>query len=684
MDILSTIVAPSRQDFTLFLHSKNSDYLVSGFHNGEVLFKSVLELKETKAGPRPLRFRIQGRTKEQLRRPEDFIDIGRKAKKIRISSQTKKEMRAEIKSLLHSYGLQAEVVRTCHHCSSKGHFSPLVASNVIVSHFHEICLSCALSELESDYSPNGNWSKSTKNHLQKILMDLQDLDHVKKTFSGELDPGLTAFDQIQSEISSIDSIDIGDLDIHEHLRESLLARFEELQPIQNLSLQHGLLTGSDQLIISSTGTGKTLIGEIAGINRALNGGGKFLFLVPLVALANQKYDSFKKHYGHLLNISLRVGSSRVRGDSYPFNPNADVIVGTYEGIDHTLRTHKDLSNVGTIVIDEIHMLADQSRGHGIDGLITRLKHHCTKFNSGTQWIYLSATVGNPNHLGSALKATTIEFNTRTIPLHRHIAFSLPGQKPHLINELIEREFINKSSSGYLGQTIIFTNSRQRCHDISNKLTSSSAPYHAGLDHHQRKSIEHRFSEGKKAAVVTTAALSAGVDFPASQVIFDSLAMGTSWLTPHEFQQMQGRAGRPSYHDKGLIYLLVEPGRVYSNTMRRTEDQVAFELLTSDVDNVYISYDEQTAMSETLANIVVAPDQFAQLNSSIIGEIQTELALKNLIKFGLVSGQKATSLGKIICQNFFTPEESNVLINALNGDNPPLDVVTQIELMRTEN
>ena len=119
-------------------------------------------------------------------------------------------------------------------------------------------------------------------------------------------------------------------------------------------------------------------------------------------------------------------------------------------------------------------------------------------------------------------------------------------------------------------------------------------------------------------------------------------------------------------------------------MRRTEDQVAFELLTSDVDNVYISYDEQTAMSETLANIVVAPDQFAQLNSSMIGEIQTELALKNLIKFGLVSGQKATSLGKIICQNFFTPEESNVLINALNGDNPPLDVVTQIELMRTEN
>ena len=74
-------MAPSRQDFTLFLHSKNSDYLVSGIHNDKKLFQSILEVKSTKAGARPLRFRVQGRTKEQLRRPEDFIDLARNAKK---------------------------------------------------------------------------------------------------------------------------------------------------------------------------------------------------------------------------------------------------------------------------------------------------------------------------------------------------------------------------------------------------------------------------------------------------------------------------------------------------------------------------------------------------------------------------------------------------------------------------
>ena len=61
-------------------------------------------------------------------------------------------------------------------------------------------------------------------------------------------------------------------------------------------------------------------------------------------------------------------------------------------------------------------------------------------------------------------------------------------------------------------------------------------------------------------MVTTAALAAGVDFPASQVVFESLAMGIKWLNVHEFNQMLGRAGRPGYHDLGLVYILAEPGR----------------------------------------------------------------------------------------------------------------------------
>ena len=50
---------------------------------------------------------------------------------------------------------------------------------------------------------------------------------------------------------------------------------------------------------------------MAGINNCLKGSGKMLFLVPLVALANQKYEQFKKRYGSILKIGIRVGTSRI-------------------------------------------------------------------------------------------------------------------------------------------------------------------------------------------------------------------------------------------------------------------------------------------------------------------------------------------------------------------------------------
>ena len=125
-----------------------------------------------------------------------------------------------------------------------------------------------------------------------------------------------------------------------------------------------------------------------------------------------------------------------------------------------------------------------------------------------------------------------------------------------------------SSKGFRGQTIVFTNSRKKCHSISQALRIQSAPYHAGLTYPQRKSVEERFEKGEIKVVVTTAALAAGVDFPASQVIFESLAMGKDWLGVGAFQQMQGRAGRPDYHDLGKIVRPVGSGGLHRGRDRR--------------------------------------------------------------------------------------------------------------------
>jgi helicase len=404
-----------------------------------------------------------------------------------------------------------------------------------------------------------------------------------------------------------------------------------------------------------------------------------------VALANQKYEDFQDRYGDMVDVSIRVGASRINDDGNRFDPGADVIVGTYEGIDHALRTGRDLGDVGTVVIDEVHTLKEPERGHRLDGLISRLTYYCENRASehsaygGAQWVYLSATVGNPRELAAGLGANLVEFEERPVPIERHVTFASGQEKPRIENRLVRREFDRESSKGYRGQTIIFTNSRRRCHEISRKLEYSSAPYHAGLDYGRRKTVERKFGNQDLAAVVTTAALAAGVDFPANQVIFDTLAMGIEWLSVQEFEQMLGRAGRPDYHDRGKVYVLVEPDCAYHNSMEMTEDEVAFKLLKGEMEPVLTEYDEAGAIEETLANVAVGGRDAKALNDRMLGEIPTKHALGKLLEYEFIDGFEPTEIGRVVCSHFLTPEDAFTILDGVRRDAHPYDIVADIEL-----
>jgi len=108
----------------------------------------------------------------------------------------------------------------------------------------------------------------------------------------------------------------------------------------------------------------------------------------------------------------------VNDDGNRFDPNADVIVGTYEDRPRT-RTGKDLGDIGTVVIDEVHTLKEGERGHRLDGLISRLKYYSEnrmethEGYGGTQFVYLSATVGTQN--GSPRSSEPRSSSTRSDP-----------------------------------------------------------------------------------------------------------------------------------------------------------------------------------------------------------------------------------------------------------------------------
>ena len=696
---------------TLFCHERgDGEYLVAAIRDGERVVRAVLSVNETSAGPRPGKFRVEDGANEGLCRPDSFVEIARRTQRIRVSEQTSQKGRAELRHLFSGYQLndKLKTVRTCRLCARKGQYSPITNETAITSGDENICADCARRELEREVGYRG-LTAAARERLEELLLDVGDLDRIVNLLSGDLDTELTKFDEMSATTELVDPIRVTDLDLHPAAADRFANRFETLLPVQSLAVENGLMDGRDQLVVSATATGKTLIGELAGIDRALRSEGKMLFLVPLVALANQKYDDFRDDYGDFVDVTIRVGASRIRGGGARFDADADVIVGTYEGIDHALRTGKDLGDIGTVVIDEVHGVASGERGNRLDGLISRLRYYCEQRTSadtnanadadatvgteantgsdadgGTQWIYLSATVGNPEWLAGKLGATLVEFEERPVPIERHVTFLESQGKPDVIDQLVAREFDRESSKGYRGQTIVFTNSRRRCHELARRIGYDAAPYHAGLDYGKRKKVERRFGEGDLAAVVTTAALAAGVDFPASQVVFDALAMGIEWLSVQEFHQMLGRAGRPDYHDRGVVYLLVEPDGVYHSSSSRTEDEVAFGLLKGEMEPVTARIDEEMAVAETLANVAVGGARAKTLNDRMIARMSTERAVGRLLEYGFINGLSPTPLGRAVTRHFLSPTAAFVILDGVREGTDPIGILADLELFDEEN
>ncbi|MBY9001014.1 MAG: DEAD/DEAH box helicase [Candidatus Heimdallarchaeota archaeon] len=553
--------------------------------------------------------------------------------------------------------------RICEYCSKKELTQELQRSNLVVSG--------GLTKFYQQQALRGG-------NLDEVLENI--------SFGSEQDPfnnpNSTLFDTIKS-VKQEKSLFLSTVkEIPSKLRNLLISEgIKTLLPIQEMSIDKGLLTNNDLLVVAGTTSGKTLVGEIAGITKALQKK-KFVYLSPLVALTNQKYEQFRKRYKKIgLKTAVRVGMSRIKVEG-EFNPiidddaiAADIIVATYEAFDFLLRDgrSKNLGDIGVIVIDEVQMLVSEGRGFRLNGLIARLKALFPR----AQFVYLSATIGNPDGLATDLKAETVLYLDRPIPLERH-AFITENEEDRFnkLSKLCRNEEKIISSTGFKGQILVFTNSRRNCEKLAKNLKKKgilAAFYHAGLTFRKRKIVEKGFEKRRYSTVVTTIALGAGVDFPASTVIFENLAMGINWLTVAEFHQMLGRAGRLGYHDLGKVYLLVEPGRKLSFGQKETEEQIAFELLTKpieDVDPILETIEEE---EEILATIVsfqsVNISQDKMIFANILGRTsplsENMNALKKM-KMIYVENKTIfpTKLGKAVSLSFLAPSYAIRLVQEI--------------------
>ena len=189
---------------------------------------------------------------------------------------------------------------------------------------------------------------------------------------------------------------------------------DQLRPAQEKAINQGLLQRKSLLVCTPTGSGKTLVAELAIVSSILNQVGKGIYIAPLKSLATEKYKQFKQRNGHLFSITLSIGDM---DDPEPYLAEKDLIITTSEKLDSLIRHGAHwLKDVAVVVVDEIHLLNDHSRGPTLEIMITLIR----QLLKNIQIIGLSATIGNPQELADWLDAELVMDTWRPVELKKGI------------------------------------------------------------------------------------------------------------------------------------------------------------------------------------------------------------------------------------------------------------------------
>lgn len=378
----------------------------------------------------------------------------------------------------------------------------------------------------------------------------------------------------------------------------------QLLPIQIQSVtRFGILDGNS-LIISGPGTsGKTFCGEMAAL-RTASVREKTVFLVPLKAIAIEKYKTFKNRYSPLgLNIRLST-RDHTEGEKDIIKNRFDILISIYEKFNSL--TSRDITLIKScrcFILDEFQMISDPERGMEIELIISKIK----KFNPGAQIVILMGGGASANGISEWLNVPVLEETRRPIDLRLGVlfrgTFHFRGFNNHDEGDerwLSEREQIDDSpidpqifSAIKLlaergEQTIIFTSTKKSAVGLAKYLSKElnlksaknvvtglddlppsaqngilgeclfggTAFHHAELDQDQRELVETGFRSGKIIILVSTTTLAWGVNLPAKNVFIESMKYSGSRsfnckdtlipLSTVEFSQAAGRAGRIGY------------------------------------------------------------------------------------------------------------------------------------------
>jgi helicase len=402
-------------------------------------------------------------------------------------------------------------------------------------------------------------------------------------------------------------VKVTELPVPEPAKEvTLRSGISELYPPQEEAVHAGVLEGKNLVLASPTASGKTLIAELCSLKHVLEKNGKIIYLTPLRALANEKFDEFKKYTsirkadGRRVNVGISTGDFD-SGD--PWLGRYDVIVTTNEKADSLLRHRvKWMDDISLVVADEVHLLNDGDRGPTLEVVLARLM----QVNPEMQVLALSATIHNVEEIASWLKAAYVATEWRPVTLKEGVLLHEEIQYKDGDARKIEKNtrdpiinlVLHTLKTG--GQALVFASTRKNSVNLAKKIAAhtgevlskpikrtleheaekilstgerthisdslaglvkcGTAFHHAGLAGAHRRLIEDLFRQGKIKVLTATPTLAFGVNLPARTVVVQDYrrwepGYGYYPISVLEYKQMAGRAGRPKYDKVGEALLI---------------------------------------------------------------------------------------------------------------------------------
>ncbi|MCS6786718.1 MAG: DEAD/DEAH box helicase [Thiobacillaceae bacterium] len=323
------------------------------------------------------------------------------------------------------------------------------------------------------------------------------------------------------------------------LQSIAAAGYHAPTPVQAQTLPPAL-QGSDLLVSSATGSGKTAAFLLPCLHRLIATGPqrrpRVLVLAPTRELAQQVGRAAQALAGRGgPRVAVLVGGAPYAVQLKALKGPVDLVVATPGRLmDHLQRGRLDLAGISTLVLDEADRMLDLGFAEDIEAIVARLP-------AGRQTLLFSATLdGVVGRLAERVTRAALRIEIARTPeaaprIDQRLLFADGHEhKLRLLDHLLKDQTLK--------QAVVFTATKVGAEDLARRLQQqghAAAPLHGDMGQGARNRALRALREGSARILVATDVAARGLDVPGlTHVINFDLPMQAE-----DYVHRIGRTGR---------------------------------------------------------------------------------------------------------------------------------------------